>query len=517
MHGRPRQGHRHRQVLRHLLQRPRRLQRHHRTGRAINPATGKPYGPTSRSSPSRTWSNAQKRLLDHLGIERLLAVVGGSMGGMQALEWAVSLPRARARSACRSPRRAPARRPGDRLRRGRPPGHHRRPELRERRHYYGGAAARPRPADRAHDRPHHLPVRRVDAREVRPAAAGHADDYTYDFVSRVRGRELPAPPGAQLRRALRRQHLPVHHARRWTTSTSRASTGSLAEAFADVQARFLVHRLLQRLAAPHRTSSRRSSRRCARRTSDVTYAEIELPTGTTPSCSSPRRWRASSPRSWRAAPGPTRRPLRPADGAEESRHAPHRLQADRRPRARRIDACSTSAAATASCSASSSPRSGVHGSGVEIDQAAVEKCIGRGLSVFHGDLDDGLADFDDLSFDVVILPQTCRWCAGRGWSSARCCAWAGSRSSGSPTSRTGSRARSCAARAHARLARSAVPVVRHAQHPSLDHQGLPRAVPGGGSLHRARAVPAVGGEGPAGAIVAPNLLARIAIFAVTRR
>jgi methionine biosynthesis protein MetW len=45
----------------------------------------------------------------------------------------------------------------------------------------------------------------------------------------------------------------------------------------------------------------------------------------------------------------------------------------------------------------------VHGSGVEIDQAAVEKCIGRGLSVFHGDLDAGLADFSDQSHDVVIL------------------------------------------------------------------------------------------------------------------
>ena len=45
----------------------------------------------------------------------------------------------------------------------------------------------------------------------------------------------------------------------------------------------------------------------------------------------------------------------------------------------------------------------VHGSGVEIDQGAVEKCIARGLSVFHGDLDAGLADFSDQSHDVVIL------------------------------------------------------------------------------------------------------------------
>jgi methionine biosynthesis protein MetW len=46
---------------------------------------------------------------------------------------------------------------------------------------------------------------------------------------------------------------------------------------------------------------------------------------------------------------------------------------------------------------------GVRGSGVEISQQAVEACIGRGLSVFHGDLDAGLADYPDGSFDIVIL------------------------------------------------------------------------------------------------------------------
>ena len=45
----------------------------------------------------------------------------------------------------------------------------------------------------------------------------------------------------------------------------------------------------------------------------------------------------------------------------------------------------------------------VRGSGVELDQGAVEACIARGLSVFHGDLDAGLADFTDQSHDVVIL------------------------------------------------------------------------------------------------------------------
>jgi methionine biosynthesis protein MetW len=45
----------------------------------------------------------------------------------------------------------------------------------------------------------------------------------------------------------------------------------------------------------------------------------------------------------------------------------------------------------------------VRGSGVDISPTAVEACVARGLSVFHGDLDEGLADYDDGSFDVVIL------------------------------------------------------------------------------------------------------------------
>ena len=45
----------------------------------------------------------------------------------------------------------------------------------------------------------------------------------------------------------------------------------------------------------------------------------------------------------------------------------------------------------------------VRGSGVDIDNQAIEACVGKGLSVFHGDLDEGLADFQDGSHEVVIL------------------------------------------------------------------------------------------------------------------
>src|SRR5947209_1379334 len=57
-----------------------------------NPATGKPYGMSFPVITIRDMVRLQCRLVRHLGIERLLCVAGGSMGGMQALEWAASYP-----------------------------------------------------------------------------------------------------------------------------------------------------------------------------------------------------------------------------------------------------------------------------------------------------------------------------------------------------------------------------------------------------------------------------------------
>ncbi len=48
----------------------------------------------------------------------------------------------------------------------------------------------------------------------------------------------------------------------------------------------------------------------------------------------------------------------------------------------------------------------IQGYGIEIDEKSIYKCVERGISVFHLDLDSGLSDYNDKSFDFVILDQT---------------------------------------------------------------------------------------------------------------
>ncbi|WP_010324976.1 homoserine O-succinyltransferase MetX [Marinobacterium stanieri] len=57
-----------------------------------NPDTGKPYGPDFPIMTVQDWVHSQARLADRLGIQQWAAVVGGSLGGMQALQWSITYP-----------------------------------------------------------------------------------------------------------------------------------------------------------------------------------------------------------------------------------------------------------------------------------------------------------------------------------------------------------------------------------------------------------------------------------------
>ncbi len=59
---------------------------------SIDRATGQPYGASFPLVTVEDWVASQARLMDRLGIERLAAAIGGSLGGMQAMQWTLSFP-----------------------------------------------------------------------------------------------------------------------------------------------------------------------------------------------------------------------------------------------------------------------------------------------------------------------------------------------------------------------------------------------------------------------------------------
>ncbi|MGV6807997.1 MAG: homoserine O-succinyltransferase MetX, partial [bacterium] len=59
---------------------------------SINPSTGEPWGPNFPPLRARDWVASQARLADKLGIQQWAAVIGGSLGGMQAMRWSLEYP-----------------------------------------------------------------------------------------------------------------------------------------------------------------------------------------------------------------------------------------------------------------------------------------------------------------------------------------------------------------------------------------------------------------------------------------
>ena len=177
----------------------------------INPATGEPWALDFPVITIRDMVRAQKLLIEHLGIEQLFCVIGGSMGGMQVLQWAASYPEAvfaavpiasAARHSAQNiafhevGRQAIMADPdwcgGRYLSSGRKPSR-------------GLAVARMAA--------HITYLSEAGAApQIRPQPAGPQRDHLR-LRRRFPGRELSAPPGQHVRRPLRRQLLSLHHPR----------------------------------------------------------------------------------------------------------------------------------------------------------------------------------------------------------------------------------------------------------------------------------------------------------------
>ena len=85
----------------------------------------------------------------------------------------------------------------------------------------------------------------------------------------------------------------------------------------------------------------------------------------------------------------------------------------------------------------------VEGYGLEIDSDSITACIANGVNVIQKDLDEGLSNFPDNSFDTVVMTQALQVMHFPTWCWKRCCGWARSALSLSPTLATGAPAVTC--------------------------------------------------------------------------
>ncbi|MFD2354002.1 alpha/beta fold hydrolase [Nonomuraea ferruginea] len=217
---------------------------------SIDPATGRPYGADFPVITVADMVRTQRAFLDVLGIERLAAVAGGSLGGMQAMEWAVMYPDqvdavvAIASTHALHPQgmawnaiardsimRDPAWQGG---------------------HYYGTGRAPDGGMGVARMVGHitYLSAPALGDKFGRAAAVRRRPPL-HDHRAGVRGGELPAPPGWLVRQALRRQHLPLRLARADVLRPRAAARRRIADAGARRRRRAdAADRLQLRLALP---------------------------------------------------------------------------------------------------------------------------------------------------------------------------------------------------------------------------------------------------------------------------
>ena len=384
----------------------------------LNPATGRAWGADFPVVTVEDWVDAQARLMDALGIERLAAVLGGSLGGMQALDWSLRYPE-RLRH-CIAVATAPnlsaqniafnevARRAivTD-------------PDFHGGHFYEHGTLPRRGPARGAHDRPHHLPERRRDGGQVRARAPGrrarlqHAGD-------RVPDRGLPAPPGRQVQRVLRRQHLPADHARaRLLRPGARTWRRPDARSSPPPRCKFqLVSFTTDWRFSPAR--SREIVKALLDNRLDVSYAEIEAPHGHDAFLLDDPRYHAvlracferialdagRCGRSVDAHPIPLPSPRAARawhDGAGMSDRKDMELIAELVPPGSRVLDLGCGSGELLAHLRDARQCSGY---GIEIADANVLACVQRGVNVIQLNLEEGLAMFADQSFDVVLQLDT---------------------------------------------------------------------------------------------------------------
>ncbi len=374
---------------------------------SVNPASGTPWGADFPIVTVEDWVDAQARLADRLGIERFAAVMGGSLGGMQALSWAIRYPQRLANAIVIAAA----------------------PNLSAQNIAFNEVARAAILTDPDFHGGHFYAYGVKPVRGLRVARmVGHITYISDEQMGERFGRTLREginysfAPEFEIESYLRYQaekfadYFDANTYLRITKALdyfdpALAAGGDLARALSPVASRVLVISFTTDWRfSPAR--AREIVKALVDNRRDVSYTEIVAPHGhdafllDTPQYHAVVRTYLAPPEEG-AVPGPRQEAAALPSAARPQ--PPPLLRADFSTIAGWIPAAARVldlGCGDGSLFAYLRDSRGVHGYGIEIDDAGVLASIGNGVNVIQSDLESGLAGFDDRTFDCVILSQT---------------------------------------------------------------------------------------------------------------
>ena len=369
---------------------------------SVNPATGAPWGSDFPLVTVEDWVDAQARLADRLGIAQWAAVMGGSLGGMQALDWAIRYPSriGNAIVIAAAPNLSAENIAFNEIARQ---------AIMTDPDFHGGDFqahdTKPRRGLRVARMIGHITYlsdEQMDAKFGRQLREGlkfsFAPEFQIESYLRYQGEKFADYYDANT-------YLRITKALDYFDPALR-SDGDLAQALAPATCRILVVSFTTDWRFPA-ARSREIVRALVRKERDVSYAEIAAPHGhdaflldNAQYHGVVRAWLERMAGVGNGVGGESRATPFPANGVARADYAT--IGGWVTENARVLDLGCGDGALLAYLAKHRRAR----GYGVEIDDAGVLASVANGINVVQSDLERGLAGFDDAAFDVVILSQT---------------------------------------------------------------------------------------------------------------
>jgi homoserine O-acetyltransferase len=375
---------------------------------STNPKTGRPYGLDFPIITIADMVRVQKLLLDKLGIKKVLAVIGGSIGGMQVLQWAIEYPdfvRAAIPIATTSHLAAQSI-AFDAVGRNAILAD---PNFAEGQYYGKGGPDRGLAIARMIGHITYLSEEGMREKFGRKLRA--ADDYRYDFNSEFAVETYLDYQGQSfVERFDADSYLYITKAADYFDLTK--DYGSLIQAFANVKSRFLVISFSSDwLFTP--AQSKAITDALAANRKDVSYCDIALPHGHDAFLVEPQTLGQFLCCFLKATCDPGGQKPCSCYALQSRSHSPfeqaHRARVDYdliesliQPNSTVLDVGCGDGQLLANLVGDKN----VRGEGIEIEQELVLDCVCRGLPVIQQDVEQGLGYYGDKSFDYVILSQT---------------------------------------------------------------------------------------------------------------